>query len=102
VNVQIIDDTPPDKVDLEIVMSVGCENVNIEDPIELGISIVNTSGCAVEVKNLADNNASLTECYFNMLGAGTRLATMLLQYGKIVKKVTMFGVVVSMQDLDKV
>ena len=36
-----------------------------------------------------------------MFGAGTRLATTLLQSGKIVKQVTMYGVVVSMQDSDR-
>ena len=54
--------------------SSSCESVNIEDPIELGTS---ASGCAVEVKNLVANNASLNVCYADMFGAGTRLASTL-------------------------
>ena len=37
-----------------------------------------------------------------MFGSGTKLATMLLRMGKIVKEVTMYGIVVSMQDHTKV
>ena len=44
----------------------------------------------------------LNKCFCNMFGSGTKLATMLLRMGKIVKEVTMYGIVVSMQDHTKV
>ena len=121
-NVHIVDDTVPDRVSFEDFdvqqiecdsesmsltlstpisqqFSSSCESIDVEDPIELGTS---ASGCAIEVKSFVVNNASLNECYYNMFGAGTRLATTLLQCSKIVKKVTIYGVVVSMQDPDRV
>jgi len=46
--------------------------------------------------------ADLNQCFCNMFGSGTKPATMLLRMGKIMKVVTMYGIVVSMQDHTKV
>ena len=80
--------------------SVSSVSVNIEDLDS--VTIVHALGCALEVKSKSIDDAGLNECFCNMFGSGTRLATMLLRMGKIVKEVTMYGIVVSMQDHTKV
>ena len=51
-----------------------------------GDDVYSVHGSAFEVK-VKD------QCFYNMFGSGTRLATMALKLGKIVNKVSMFGVV---------
>jgi len=61
---------------------------------------VNASGCAVEVKSSPLDKAAWNEFYCNMLGSETKIATQLLESCKIVQEITVYGIVVSMQNSD--
>jgi len=76
--------------------SSSSEEVNFEDKNE--IQLCNVAACAVEVKSQSITNKAIKECFFNMFGSGTRLATMMLQMGNVVTIVSMYRIVVSMED----
>ena len=70
--------------------------VNIDDMDDF--TLTTSSGFAIEIKSDLVSEAAINECYYNMFGAGSRLATMQLEMGNVVESVKMYGVVVSMQD----
>lgn len=51
-----------------------------------------------EVKRPYYTTAGINQCFYVMSGAGSRLACMALTRGKIIAKIHMYGVVVSMKD----
>ena len=59
-----------------------------------------TSGCTYEIKKEEVDKAAVDECVYDMYGAGTKLATMALQSGKIVDKVYVYGLVVAMDKMN--
>ena len=59
-------------------------------------SLVNVYASAFEVKSHKVSNAAIAECYSNMIGAGSRLATETLQGGRLVENINVYGLVFSM------
>lgn len=78
--------------------SSSSESVNIEDTDEMLSYAANASGCVLEVKSASYDRAAWNECYYNMFRSGTKIATHLLEMGKIVQNITVYGIVVNMQD----
>ena len=74
-----------------------------DDPRDLfGTDVHQISGQVFEVKVKQLNQAAINQCFYNMFGRGTRLATMVLCMGKLVNKVIMYGLVSAMEDRSSV
>lgn len=61
-------------------------------------SLVNVCASAFEVKSHKVVNAAIAECYSNMIGTGSRLATEALQGGRLVENINVYGLVFSMSN----
>ena len=71
--------------------------MNVEDvlPVEA------VYGEVIEVKCPVYTIAGINECFYNMFGAGSRLACIALARGKIIVKINMYGIAASMKDRKK-
>ena len=64
----------------------------------MDIEKVVTTGCSFKIKSKDLDKAAVNECVYDMFGAATKLLTMALDLGKLVDKVHMYGLLVSMKD----
>lgn len=69
-----------------------------DHPLEVGNSVSEAHGNTFEVKYPIISESNINECFFNMFGGGTKLVSMSLRQGNVVNKLSMYGIVVSMQD----
>ena len=89
INVLITNSDEEDEENLEL---------DIKEPLDFCETLYHITATTVEIKSNTVNEAAINECFYNMGGKASKIVTEMLQLGHIVDRLTMYGIVCSMDE----